>query len=395
MHILRTQCIGGKGTHHCRIHSARQSQHRLGLAVLGKVVSYTHHQCLIHQFYGLGFLVHALLHQLKVNTLGMRLEIGELAQHRPCRVQRHRPSGIQETPLAAGTVHKHQRRIQIFHNLVHAVAYAVGLVVVEHVAPAAHHHIGLLHMRLRQLFQVLIETYGYLLFLVLYHLHTLATHKIFLLVGGQVLLGNDAAYGAVLHKHNCVAQSLVLYLQWQSDKESPVFRPLYQLLQHQLGAFLQIGVCHRPEQRSPTQSAGRKNGEQRLLAFRTFQLFNYPFQVFLGVVRNNIMLYNMNIHFLIELLRLAAYHPAPGAPWLCMWYPAAYGTRRFRSASPWPGHRATAIAAIRCIYHCRSAILFYFTSKNLLQKYKKMSTFTFFLYLCSYQTTKNKVKNNV
>ena len=125
---------------------------------------------------------------------------------------------------------------------------------------------------------------------------TLATHKIALLIGSQVLLGNNAPYGTVLHKHHRVAQAAVLDLQRHTYEEGPMFRPLHQLLQGRLGTFLHIGIGHRPIQRCTAQRAGRKNSQQRLLAFGSLQLFQNPFQIFFRIIRHNVVLYYMYIH---------------------------------------------------------------------------------------------------
>ena len=178
----------------------------------------------------------------------------------------------------------------------HTVADAVGLVVVEHIAAAADDHVGLLGVGLGEFLEVLVETDGNLLFLVLDDLHALAAYEVFLLVGCEVFLADDATNGTVLHKDDGIAKSLVLNLQGHTDEECAVFGHLDEFLQSGLGAFLQVGVGHRAEKRGTAQRAGREDGEECLTAFGFVKFLDYPFEVFFGVVGNDVVLYNMYIH---------------------------------------------------------------------------------------------------
>ena len=127
VHVLRTQRVGGYQAHHGRIHAARQSQHSPLYTVLSEIVAQACHQRLVHQCHCLGLLVLALFHQLQIHTPRVVLEIGELAQHRPCCVQGHRAACKQQVALPARPVRKYQRGIQILHYLVHPVADTVRL----------------------------------------------------------------------------------------------------------------------------------------------------------------------------------------------------------------------------------------------------------------------------
>ena len=123
-------------------------------------------------------------------------------------------------------------------------------------------------MRFRQFLQILVEPYRQQLVLILYHLHPFAAYKIPLLVGGEILLGDNTPDGAILHKDYCVAEPSILNLQRHPYKERPVLRTLHQLLKHCLRPFLQIGVGYQSVQRRSAQRASRKHRQQRFFAFR-------------------------------------------------------------------------------------------------------------------------------
>ena len=148
----------------------------------------------------------------------------------------------------------------------------------------------------RQLLQVLVEPNSYLLVVELHHLHTLAPHEATLLVRRQVLLRHNRPDGAILHKHNRVAQTLVLDLQRQTHQERPVLAPHHQLLQRRLRALLQVRVARRRKKWRPAQRARGENSKQSLTALRRLQLADYPLEILLGSVRTHIVLNNMYIH---------------------------------------------------------------------------------------------------
>ena len=164
------------------------------------------------------------------------------------------------------------------------------------IAAAADDHVGLLGVGLGEFLEVLVETDGNLLFLVLDDLHALAAHEVLLLVGCEIFLADDASYGTVLHKDNGIAEPFVLNLQGHADEEGTVFGHLDEFLQSGLGAFLQVGVGHRAEKRCATQRAGREDSEECLTAFGLVKFLDYPFEIFFGVVGNDVVLYNMYIH---------------------------------------------------------------------------------------------------
>ena len=263
VHIFRPQCINCQHCHQGRIDAAAQSQHRTLYAVLVEVVGQAFHQPLIHQFHGLGLLVVYLLYLLHVHSLGALLEIGHLHQHATGGIDGHGPAGKEVAALATGAVGVHQADIEGLHNLGHAVTRAVGLLVVEDIAAAAYHHIGLVHMAFGQLLEVLVETYGQPLVVELDDLHTLAPHKATLLVWSQILLRDDGTDGTVLYKNDGVAESFVLNLEGKAHQEGTVLRALHQLLQGRLGALLYVGIAGRGKEGGSTQRAGREDGKQR------------------------------------------------------------------------------------------------------------------------------------
>ena len=300
VHILRTDGIDGQRGHQRRIHSSAQSQHRTADAVLAEIVPQAAHQSLVHQHHSLGFLVVHLLYLLHVNRHAGILEIGHLAQHTAGGIHRQAPARIQVRTLAARAVHVDQARIQRLHNLAHAVACAVRLLIVKHIASAAHHQVRLVDMASRQLLQVLVESDGNPLVVELHHLHSLAPHEATLFVGRQILLGHNGTDGTILYKHNGIAEALVLDLQRQTHQERSVLAPRHKLLQGRLGTLLQVGVARRGKKGRSAERAGWENGEQGLATLRRVQLGKYPFEVLLGSVRKHIVLNNMYIHLYIN-----------------------------------------------------------------------------------------------
>ena len=296
VHILSPQGRHRQGAHQRRVDAAAKAQHGTPQAVLAEILADTHHKRLIDKVHSLRLLVLIFRQQLKVDAGALLFEVGELAQHRARRIHRQRAAGKQVRALATDAVDKHQRRVEVLDRLVHTVADAVRLVVVEHVAAAADDDVGLLAVAARQLLQVLVEADGYLLPLKVDALHALAAHEILLLVGSQIFLRNDGPDGTILHENDGVAKTLVLNLQRQAHKEGAVLRTLNQLLQGGLGALLKVGVGCRAEHRIAAQRARRENRQQRVARRLRVQFGHYPFQVLFRIVCQYVVLNNMYVH---------------------------------------------------------------------------------------------------
>ena len=296
MHILGPEGVDGERGHEGRIDAAAQAQHGAPQAILGEVVVQAADQGLVDELHGLWLLVLDGLYLLHVHCAAPLLEVRHLAEHAARGVHGHGAAGEEIGAFAAGAVDVDEARVEGLDNLAHAVARAVRALIVKYLTAAAHHHVGLFHMSLGELLEVLVEAYGQTLVVEVDDLHTLAAHEAALLVGGEVLLGHHAAYGAVLYEHDGVAEPLVLDLQRHAHEEGAVLRELYQALQGGLGPLLQVGVAGGGEERGAAEGARREDGEQSLARRLGAKLGGYPFKVILRLERKDVMLNDMYLH---------------------------------------------------------------------------------------------------
>ena len=128
------------------------------------------------------------------------------------------------------------------------------------------------------------------------HLHTLATDEVLLLVNSEILLRHHTAYGAILHKHNGVAEALILQLERHTDEESAMLGTRNQLLQHCLRLLLHISITRGGKKRRTADGAGGEDGQQSLARGLRLKFALYPFEVLLGSEGADIMLYDMYFH---------------------------------------------------------------------------------------------------
>ena len=135
--VLGTEGFGGKGANQGGVDATRETEDGPLLSVFVEIFADAHNESFVHQFDRLGFLVVVGGEQLDVDALAVGLEIGELAQEVACGVDDHGAAGIEVAAFAADAVAEDHGAVKPLNNLVHAIAGAVGFLVVEDVATAA------------------------------------------------------------------------------------------------------------------------------------------------------------------------------------------------------------------------------------------------------------------